>query len=224
MDIKAKLHALSDAGYAAFQRRLIPNIPPETIIGVRTPELRKLAKEMIKSGEADGFIASLPHDSFEENQLHAFIINACRDFGECVADIDRFLPHVDNWATCDALLPRVFAKHRRELISHIEKWLRSEHEYTLRFGIGMLMKHCLGEDYRPNYPEMVAEIRSDAYYVNMMRAWYFAEALTLRYDEILPCIEEGRLDRWTHNMAIRKSCESFRVPPEHKAYLRELRR
>ena len=220
MDIKAKLHALSDAGYAAFQRRLIPNIPPETIIGVRTPELRKLAKEMIKSGEADGFIASLPHDSFEENQLHAFIINACRDFGECVADIDRFLPHVDNWATCDVISPKAVKKHLPEFYEKIKEWLRSDRVYTVRFGVEMLLNLYLDGAFLPEMPALVAAVSSGEYYVRMVVAWYFAEALAKQPATAMPFFEERRLDKWTHNKAIQKAVESYRIPPEMKAELK----
>lgn len=214
---------MQDAKYRDFQAKLMPTVNPEKMIGVRTPELRKLAKQLIKSGDAAEFISELPHEYFDENQLHAFIISEMKNYEECIDEVNRFLPYVDNWATCDQLSPKVFKKHRAELLGEIKKWIKSEKTYTIRFGIGMLMQHYLDEEFRPEYPEMVAVVKSDEYYVNMMIAWYFATALAKQYEEILPFIENKVLDKWTHNKAIQKSVESYRITPEQKEYLKRLR-
>ena len=218
-----ELFALQDTEYRDFQVKLIPNIDPDTMIGVRTPELRALAKRLAGETDISGFIDDLPHEYFDENQLHAFILSEEKSFESCVAQIEKFLPFVDNWATCDQLSPKVFKKHRKELLPYIRKWIRSKDTYTIRFGTGMLMSHFLDEDFDPEYPAMVAGIRSEEYYVNMMTAWYFATALAKQYDEIIPYIEKGRLDVWTHNKAIQKAIESRRITPEQKEYLRSLK-
>lgn len=219
-EILQRLFALQDIEYQVFQSKLIPNVAPDTMIGVRTPELRALAKELNKREDVGTFLAALPHRYFDENQLHAFIISLNKDYGATVAAVDAFLPFVDNWATCDQLSPTVFRKHRAELLGEIERWMASEHTYTIRFGVGMLMQHYLDEDFRPEYLERVASLRSGEYYVNMMVAWYFATALTKQWDAALPYIEQHRLDAWTHNKAIQKATESYRIPPERKAELR----
>ena len=218
-----KLISLQDLKYRDMQIKIIPNIDPASIIGVRTPELKKIAKEMYRSGEYRSFIKKLPHDHFEENQLHAFIICEMKDPDECFDEVEHFLPYVDNWATCDQLSPKIFKKNKDELIKHIKTWIGSDRTYTVRFGVGMLMQHFLDDDYDEKYPKMVAGLRSDEYYINMMIAWYFATALAKQYESVLPYIEENKLDDWTHNKAIQKSLESFRVTDEHKKYLRSLK-
>ena len=220
MQIIERLNALRDPAYAEFQRKLIPTVAPESILGVRTPDLRKFAKELIQTGEAEAFINQLPHGFFDENQLHAFILSEDKDFERCLSRVSAFLPHVDNWATCDQMSPRVFKKHRAELLPAIENWLRAEHVYTVRFAVGMLMEHFLDGDFDPRYLEWVSAVRSGEYYVNMMAAWYFATALAKQYDAAFPYIRDRRLPVWTHNKAIQKAAESFRVPPEHKAALK----
>ena len=222
-DIQERLFALQELEYAGFQSKLIPNIPSERIIGVRTPALRALAKELHGREDVEDFLSALPHRYFEENQLHAFVLSLGRDYDRTVERLDAFLPHVDNWATCDQMSPKVFRKHRAELTAGIERWLDSEHPYTVRFGVGMLMQHYLDEDFREDYLGRVAALRSGEYYVNMMIAWYFATALAKRYDETLPYIEQRRLDPWTHNKAIQKAVESGRVPDAAKDYLRTLK-
>ncbi len=214
---------LRDLKYRDMQRKIIPNIDPESIIGVRTPELRTMAKEMVKAGDHKAFLGKLPHKYFEENQLQAFIISAIKDPEECMEELEKFLPYVDNWATCDQMSPKVFKKHRDALLQHIKLWIASGKTYTVRFGVGMLMEHFLDEDYDPRYPEMVAKLRSEEYYVNMMIAWYFATALAKQYESVLPYIEQKRLDDWTHNKAIQKSVESLRLTEEQKRYLRSLK-
>ena len=222
-EIREKLSSLQDLKYREMQVRIIPSVKPESIIGVRTPELRKMAKELAQSREIGVFLENLPHKFFEENQLHAFIVSGMKDYRECLGALNRFLPYVDNWATCDQMSPRVFKKHRPELMESIRGWLGSVETYTIRFGIGMLMEHYLDEDYDPACPEMVAAVRSEEYYVNMMIAWYFATALAKQYEAVLPFITEHRLDTWTHNKAIQKAIESFRITPEQKEYLKSLK-
>ena len=218
-----ELKELQDLKYREMQIRILPTLDPESVIGVRTPALKALAKEMQKSGDCKDFLKELPHKYFEENQLQAFIISGIKDFDECIEELEKFLPYVDNWATCDQMSPKVFGKHREALLTHIKEWIRSDKPYTVRFGTGMLMEHFLDEDFDPEYPEMVAGIRSEEYYVNMMTAWYFATALAKQYESVLPYIEQKRLDDWTHNKAIQKSIESRRITEEQKAYLRTLR-
>ena len=222
--ILQRLFALQDTGYRDFQRGLIPNLPPDRMIGVRTPALRTMAKELAGSQEAARFLAELPHRYFEENQLHAFLISLEKKYDSCLAEVERFLPCVDNWATCDQLSPRVFAKHREELIGPVRRWMASDRTYTVRFGVGMLMEHYLDGRFRPEYLDWVTELRSEEYYINMMRAWYFATALAKQYPAAITVIEEGRLDLWTHNKAIQKARESRRIEPEQKKYLNGLKR
>jgi len=222
-ELRAKLFELRDLPYRDFQAKLIPTLPPDAMIGVRTPALRKLAKEYAGNDGIGRFLQELPHRYFDEDQLHAFLISGIRDYGECIRETERFLPYINNWATCDQLSPKVFKKHRQELLTNIRRWLGSGHTYTVRFAEGMLMQHFLDEDFDPAFPELVAGIRSEEYYINMMTAWYFATALAKQYDAALPFLEERRLDPWTHNKAIQKAVESFRITPEQKAYLKTLR-
>ena len=223
MNIQDKLFSMQDKTYQEFSRKLIPNIAPEKIIGVRTPALRQLAKEILAAGEETVFLSDLPHKYHEENQLHAFILSAMKDYEPCMAYLERFLPYVDNWATCDQMSPKVFKKHRPELLLQIRKWLNAKDTYTVRYAVGMLMVHFLDEDFDRTYLEMVAQIRSEEYYINMMIAWYFATALAKQYEAALPYIEERRLAPWTHNKAIQKAIESRRISVEQKAYLRTLK-
>ena len=222
-EIRERLFALRDEKNAAFAAKLIPNIPAGTILGARTPALRKLAKELTRDGKGSRFMEALPHAYFEENDLHSFLLDGIRDYDACMAALERFLPYVDNWATCDGMNPSVFKKHRTELLEQIRLWLRSDRTYTLRFAVGMLMAHFLDEDFSPEYLELVAIIESKEYYVNMMRAWYFATALAKQWESTLPYLEEQRLDRWTHNKTLQKARESFRITPEQKAYLKTLK-
>ena len=223
MDLRERLFALQDKKFREFHSRLVPTVEPEKIIGVRTPALRQLAKEIVKEGGDREFLDQLPHHYFEENQLHAFMISSIKDYGECMERTRVFLPYIDNWATCDQMSPKVFARHRGELLEEIKAWLESEKTYTVRFAIGMLMEHFLDEDFAAAYLEMVAGVRSEEYYINMMIAWYFATALAKQYEETLPYIEEKRLAVWTHNKAIQKAIESRRISKEQKDYLRGLK-
>ena len=222
-DIRKELFRMQDTQYRDFQAKLIPNVLPDGMIGVRTPDLRKFAKQLVKQGEADGFLRELPHRYFDENQLHAFILSELKDFDRCIGEVCRFLPYVDNWATCDQLSPKTFKKHRPELLEYVQGWLASHETYTVRFAVGMLMQHFLDGDFDPAYPEAVARIRSEEYYINMMIAWYFATALAKQYDAVIPYLENRRLDDWTHNKTIQKAVESYRITEEQKAYLKSLR-
>ena len=221
--IRERLLSLKEESFAQFQRRLMPTVPAEKVLGVRTPALRKLAKEIKGTLEAEEFIASLPHDTFEENNLHAFLLESETDFDIALIKTRVFLPYVDNWATCDQLSPKAFAKAPEMLLVDIVQWLESGRTYTVRFAIGMLMRYFLDERFDMMYLNRVAKVVSGEYYVNMMIAWYFATALTKQYDAALPFIENRVLDKWTHNKTIQKAIESKVVPEEHKDHLRTLR-
>ena len=223
VDIRKELFRMQDVQYRDFQAKLIPNMLLDGMIGVRTPDLRKFAKQLVKQGETDAFLRELPHRYFDENQLHAFILSELKDFDCCVGEVCRFLPFVDNWATCDQLSPKTFKKHRPELLEYIRVWLATHETYTVRFAVGMLMQHFLDEDFNPAYPETIAKIRSEEYYIKMMIAWYFATALAKQYDAVIPYLENRRLDDWTHNKTIQKAVESYRITEEQKAYLKSLR-
>ncbi|MBR3015853.1 MAG: DNA alkylation repair protein [Clostridia bacterium] len=222
-EIVSRLLEMRDESYAALQAKLIPTAQPGSFIGVRTPVLRAFAKELYKSGEGEAFLKILPHKTFDENQLHAFLLSEEKDFERCVRRVDAFLPFVDNWATCDQLSPKVFKKHREELLPFIKRWIADSHTYTVRFGIGMLMQHYLDDAFDPAYPALVAAIRSEEYYVNMMIAWYFATALAKQYDAVLPYITEKRLEPWVQNKTIQKAVESCRISPEQKTYLKQFK-
>jgi len=222
-EIRAELHRLRDEQYRDFQAKLIPTRDVATMIGVRTPALRAYAKALSKRPDVTEFLDTLPHESFDEDQLHAFILSEMKDFERCARAVDRFLPFVDNWATCDQLSPKSFRKNHAALLPWIGKWLVSKETYTVRFGIGMLMQHFLGADFDPAYPAQVAQVQSEEYYINMMRAWYFATALAKQYDAVLPYLENRRLDDWTHNKTIQKAVESYRITDEQKAYLKTLK-
>ena len=223
MDVQAELLKLQDKKYGQFQQKLLPAVAADSIIGVRTPALRQMAKALLKSDGAAAFLAALPHRFFEENQLQAFMIAGIKDYDLCLRELKAFLPYVDNWATCDQMSPKVFKKHRAALLPEIKIWLQSSHTYTKRFAIKMLMDHFLDEDFDLSYLELVAAIRSEEYYVNMMIAWYFATALAKQYEAALPFIEKKRLAVWTHNKAIQKARESYRVSAAAKAYLQQLK-
>lgn len=218
-----RLFALQDLKYKDFHCRLMPTVDPEAVIGVRTPELRKLARELAGTEEAADFLRTLPHRYYDENNLHGFLLSLLKDYGETVAGLELFLPYVDNWATCDLMSPRAFRKHPPQLPEQARRWMASQHTYTVRFGIGVLLEFYLDEAFRPEYLDWAADLRSGEYYVNMMTAWYFATALAKQYDAALPYLLDRRLDGWTHNKAIRKAIESRRIPDEQKAYLRSLK-
>ena len=221
--IKKQLFEMQDLEYKAFHSRLMPTISPETIIGVRTPGLRKYAKDLAKTEGIEDFLKDLPHEYYEENNLHGFLIEGIKDYDTCLAQVDRFLPYVDNWATCDMMRPKVFKKNPKALLPKIEIWLASGETYMVRYGIGMLMTYFLDEYFDVKYVEKVAAIVSEEYYIKMMVAWYFATALAKQWDTVIPFMEEKRLEKWTHNKAIQKAIESYRITPEQKAYLRGLK-
>ena len=223
-EIRKQLFLMQDEAYRDFQSKLIPTVEYEKVIGVRTPQLRKYAKQLVKTEGISKFLEDLPHQYFDENQLHFLIISEIKDYETCMKEVERFLPYVDNWATCDQMVPKAFKKHEKELMEAILKWLQSDKTYTVRFAIGMLMRHFLDEHFDLKYPRMVAGVKSDEYYVNMMIAWYFATALAKQYKAVLPFIENHSLDMWTHNKAIQKSVESYRITKEQKEYLRSLKR
>ena len=220
-EIKNELIKNVDKKYKGFQKPLIPSIDSSIMLGVRTPVLKKLAKVIEKEGLAKEFFNKLPHKYFEENQLHAFIISNIKDYDTCIKETNKFLPYVDNWATCDQLTPKVFKKHKTDLLKEINKWLKSKHTYKVRFAIKMLMSHFLDEDFDKKYLSTVASIKSKEYYINMMRAWYFSTALAKQYDDTINYIEDKKLDTFTHNATIKKALESFRVSGPHKKYLRK---
>lgn len=222
MTLTEKLLSLKDEKYQKFTSKLLPEINPDKIIGVKTPLIRNIAKTAEKD-EAEAFLKELPHKTYEENNLHAFLIEKIKDFDYAVAKTEEFLPFVDNWATCDQLSPKVFKKHKSELLVYIKQWMASDKPFTVRFGTGMLLTHFLDDDFDTVYLDMAAKLRSDEYYINMMTAWFFATALAKQYDAALPYIENRRLDTWTHNKAIQKAIESYRVSDEHKEYLKKLK-
>lgn len=221
--IQTRLFELQDLKYKDFHCKLMPTVAREAVIGVRTPELRRLAKELSKTPESAEFLKVLPHKYYEENNLHGFLIEMIKDYDQCVAALDAFLPYVDNWATCDMMCPKVLGRHPEELLEQIKAWLADNHTYTIRFGLGMLMGFYLDENFKPELIEFAAEVTSNEYYVNMMIAWYFATALTKQYSAALPYIAEHRLDKWVHNKAIQKAVESRRITDEQKEYLRSLK-
>lgn len=222
-EIQQRLFALQDAGYRDFHAALMPTVDKALVIGVRMPALRALAKELKGTELAADFMAALPHKYYEENNLHAALIGHIRDFQPCLTALERFLPYVDNWATCDMMNPRALAKDKAALLERIRLWLQSGHTYTVRFGMEMLMNHFLEEDFREEYPALVASVQSEEYYVRMMQAWYFATALAKQYEVAVTYLEQRRLGAWVHNKTIQKARESFRVSQEQKEYLKSLK-
>ena len=220
--IREKLFEMQDLQYRDFQAKLVPTVDKETIIGVRTPAVRKFAREIGRDPEISRFLADLPHQYYDENNLHSFIIERIKDYEECLGEVERFLPYIDNWATCDTQSPKVFAKHTEELLGPIRRWIASDRPYTVRYGIGMLMKFYLDENFKVQYLEMVSSVRSEEYYVKMMAAWYFATALAKQYDDAVRYLQDKKLDAWTHNKTIQKARESYRITAEQKAYLKTL--
>lgn len=221
-EIQAHLFAIQDEGYRAFQCRLMPTVDAKTVIGVRTPQLRKYAKTIANSSVAKTFLQALPHRYYEENNLHAFLIEEIKEFDTCVEALNTFLPYVDNWATCDSMNPKILGKHKAELLAVIENWLSSPDTYTVRFGIKLLMTWFLDADFLPEYLQKVASVNSEEYYVKMMISWYFATALAKQYEVTLPYLEEHRLSPWIHTKTIQKATESYRLTKEQKLYLKTL--
>lgn len=222
--IQTELFEMQDLKYKDFHVKLIPTVSPDQIIGVRIPMLRKYAKSLAKTPEADAFLSVLPHTYYEENNLHAFLIEAIKDYEEAMMQTERFLPYIDNWATCDSFSPKIFRKYPAEVYEKIKEWMKSSFPYTIRYGIGILMENYLDEEFQPEMPQLVSEIRSEEYYVNMMCAWYLATALAKQKESILPYLEKNKLSPWVHNKTIQKAVESRRIDKEMKAYLRTLKR
>lgn len=223
MSVYEELCKVKDDKYKEFQSALVPNISKDTILGVRTPEMRKIAKDMFNTDEGKKFLKKLPHKYYEENLVHFFMIAMIKDFDECVKETERFLPYIDCWPVCDQSSPKAFKKKHDELLPLIKKWIDSDHVYTSRFGMRMLMNEFLGEDFKPEYLKWVASKKGEDYYLKMMVAWYFATALAKQYDATIPFFEKHILDDWCHKKAIQKAIESFRVSDEHKEYLKTLR-
>lgn len=224
MNVTEQLFSLSDAKYRAFHSKLMPTVSPDLIIGIRTPVLRKFAKDFAKTDDAEAFLNALPHTYYEENNLHAFLIEQIKDFDTALAKTEVFLPHIDNWATCDMFLPAVFRKNTDILVPKIYEWLKSSEPFTVRYAIGLLLKLYLDVKFKSEYMQTVASVKSDHYYVNMMIAWYFATALAKQYDSAITYIENGVLDSWVHNKTIQKANESLVIPKETKNYLKTLKK
>ena len=222
-NIHEELNKYKSDEYKEFQSKLVPNISPDIILGVKTPEMRKIAKKIFDIGDADDYLNSLPHKYYEENLIHFFVVGMIKDFSKCVERTEEFLPYVDCWPVSDQSSPKVFKKNRQKLLPYIRKWIASDHVYTARFGIRMLMNEFLNEDFKEEYLELVASKQGEDYYLKMMVAWYFATALAKQYDASIKYFENNRLDEWVHKKAIQKALESFRVTEEHKQYLRSLR-
>ena len=212
-----------DKEYQEFQSKLVPNIDKNSIIGVRTPDMKAIAKELYGTKEANDFLNNLPHKYYEENLIHTFLIAMIKDYDECVKEFDRFLPYANCWPVTDQSSPKSFKKNHDKLIKDTKRWISSEHTYTARFGLRILMNEFLDDDFKPEYLKLASEKKGDDYYLKMMVAWYFATALAKQYDATISYFENHVLDSWTHNKAIQTALESFRVSDEHKAYLRTLK-
>ena len=221
-DLLDRLRSLAERDYRDFMAPLLPSVPKERILGVRMPLLRRVANEIKRAGKADEFIASLPHGYYEENAIHAFLIMGL-EYDRCITEVKQFLPYVDNWGICDSLRPACFSENKAALLPEILDLISSDHTYTVRFGIEMLMLHFLGAEFTPDMPERLLAIREGDYYVDMMIAWYFATALSVRYEDILPYLEKKRLCDWVHNKTISKATESLRISADKKKYLKTLR-
>ena len=224
MTIIERLFEFQDADNAAFQAKLTPGIPREKFLGVRVPKLREIEKEFRKTEESKAFLNSLPHEYYDENILHSVFISNTKDYDAVMNALAEFLPYVDNWAVCDTLRPLAFKKNKQGLMDKIKEWIASEKTYTCRFGVDMLMTYFLDKDFQPEYLKLPAAVHSEEYYVNMMIAWYYATALAKQWDSTIPYIEDKKLDLWVHNKTIQKACESNRISPEQKEYLRKLKR
>lgn len=221
--VQQDLFTMQDLKYRDFHAKLMPTVDKDSVIGVRVPMLRAYAKKFGKTEEAKQFLEILPHQYYEENNLHGLLIDQMKDYELGIEELIRFLPYINNWATCDILSVKAVKGHLDSYIKNIYQWLESDYTYTIRFGINMLMRYYLEEEFKIEYPEKVAAIRSEEYYVNMVRAWYFATALAKKYDQVLPFLEEQKMDVWTHNKTIQKAIESYRITLEQKEYLRTLK-
>ena len=221
--LQQQLFVLQDEEYRDFHSKLMPNIPKEDVIGIRVPVLRKFAKEFAKSDEKEKFLKELPHRYYEENNLHMMLLVEMKDYDGCMQEMERFLPYINNWATCDFPAPKCFEKHKKDVLEHIKIWIKSSQTYTVRYAIGMLMRLFLEDDFSAEYPQMVAEVSSEEYYINMMIAWYFATALAKQWDAVIPYIEQRKLSPWVHRKTIQKAVERYRITPGQKEYLKSFR-
>lgn len=221
--ITNKLLLLQDLNYREFHAKLIPNVSKESIIGVKNPNVKQVAKEIIKNHDEELFIGNLPHKYYEENNLHSYIICECKDYNKTIKLLDDFLPYVDNWATCDIITPKIFKKNRDKLLTEIERWINSNNTYIIRFGIKMLMNFFLDDEFKKEYLDIPLKIKSNEYYVNMMIAWFYSTALAKQYEETIKIIESKKLNKWIHNRSIQKALESYRVDNDKKTYLRSLK-
>ncbi|MBE6622588.1 MAG: DNA alkylation repair protein [Ruminococcaceae bacterium] len=221
-EIRGELFKMADSSYKDFHSKLIPTVNKDMIIGVRTPDLRKFAKTLKKTKKRILFLDCLPHKYYDENNLHAFLIEQEKDFTICLSELNRFLPYVDNWATCDMMNPKALKKDKEALLFQIRNWIYSENLYTVRFGLKMLMDHFLDEDFSESYLELAASVKSEEYYINMMISWFFATALAKRYEQTLPFIKEKRLSKFCNNKTISKACDSLRISKERKVHLKTL--
>ena len=222
-NIQRQLFKMQDVEYKNFHSKLMPTVDDEKIMGIRIPVLRKFANEFAKSQEAETFVESLPHKYYEEDNLHAFVLEKIKDFDVAIKRTEAFLPYIDNWATCDMFMPDVFKKNSEKVLPYALKWIKSDHVYTVRYGIGILMKLFLDDDFKEEYMQIVGDVKSGEYYVNMMIAWYFATALAKQYDCAVKFIEQKKLDVWVHNKTIQKAVESYRIPKTTKEYLKTLK-
>ena len=222
-ELQRSLFELQDLKYRDFQSKLLPKTEKEKIIGVRTPILRTFAKEFAQTKEAQKFLQELPHQYYEENNLHLMLVTQIRDYKKCLKEVTQFLPYIDNWATCDLPLPKCFEKHKAELIVDVKNWIVSNDTYTIRYGIGVLLRLYLDEDFKDEYPKLVSAVISDEYYVNMMIAWYFATALAKQWEAVIGYLKDRKLPEWVHRKTIQKAIESNRITEEQKAELRGLR-
>ena len=221
--LQEELFKLQDTEYRDFNSSLIPGIEKETVIGVRIPVLRKFAKEYAKSGETEQFMTELPHKYYEENNLHMMLVAQIKDYNKCISETEKFLPHIDNWATCDSPLPKCFDKNKEDVLERAKNWIATDTTYVKRYGMGVMMRLFLDEDFKEEYIQLVAGVKSEEYYVNMMIAWYMATALAKQWDAAIPYIQERRLSEWVHRKSIQKAVESYRITPEQKEYLKGLR-
>ena len=221
--LQKQLFELQDLKYRDFHSKLMPETDKETVIGIRTPVLRKFAKEFAGTSEAEAFLRQLPHRYYEENNLHMMLITGIKDYEKCTEEIQRFLPCIDNWATCDYPAPKCFARHKDQVLEEAKRWISSGETFVIRYGIGMLMRLFLDEDFSSEYLEMAAAVQSQEYYVNMMIAWYFATALAKQWDATVPYIEQHKLSDWVHRKTVQKAVESYRITPEQKEYLKGFR-
>ena len=221
--LEEQLFEMQDLKYRDFHSKLLPGIDKETLIGIRTPMLRKFSREFAKTPEAEEFLQILPHRYYEENNMHMMIVTGIKDYETCLAEVKKFLPYINNWATCDLPQPKCFGAHKKELLQEVHKWIASDETYTIRYGIGTLMRFYLDDDFDPSYVTLVAQVRSEEYYVNMMIAWYLATALAKQWESVIPYLEQRKLPEWVHRKTIQKAVESYRITPEQKVYLKSLR-